>query len=123
MQIWPSGWEDGVPCVIDRQAVITASFRLGSELDQSAGSCAGSVPASDPCDVLAMKARAAHPESAGYVRKCPCPAIRSGRLKNAAPPVTPPCLFCSRCREVIAEVKFGHSVPSCTVTEHICRSR
>lgn len=50
-------WQDG--CVIDRQAAMTVSFRLGSELDHllAAGSWAGPVPALDPCDVSSDECR------------------------------------------------------------------
>lgn len=50
-----AGW-----CVIDRQAAITVSFRLGSVLDHSTGSWAALSPPQIPALFSVTKARARH---------------------------------------------------------------
>lgn len=66
--------------MIDRQAAITVSFRLGSELDQLAGSCARSVPASAPCDVFGDERAQSRASGVSWLREIVAPSCLSCRL-------------------------------------------
>lgn len=106
-----AGW-----CVIDRQAAITVSFRLGSVLDHSTGSWAALSPPRIPALFSVTETRAIRSRldiekvapvllvSAVGWRAQGWQVLMSHRREMSQGKLT-------RCGEVIVKVEFGHPIP------------